>query len=224
MASFYYTYEDFGTNRRLKSLYPTQALADIAAFTDSTLTANQGAVDIPDNVSVGWVWDTTDAAWREQEFGDLSELEQKKSSAQKLHTYLIDTRAAIQLVAHERIQAHVQHLQEFEAMAHWANYVVAHMSSISTALFIAWTERMVLGPSGATDLHSLFEQVHGLEDVKIPLEACAWVDPADATQVVGLDTARGNSTQNTPTNWFMGETTDLYDIDLANGAWIRELT
>ena len=34
-----------------------------------------------------------------------------------------------------------------------------------------------------------------------------------------------NSTQNTVTlAYFDGETVDLYDIDLGNGAWIRELT
>ena len=109
-----------------------------------------------------------------------TELGQKQIACQQLHNYLINTRNEIQLVAHERIQSHVQHLQEFEAMAHWANYVAAHMTTITNAQFIAWAEKMVDGPSGAANLHDLFEQVHGLEDVAIPLEACAWVNPADA--------------------------------------------
>ena len=109
-----------------------------------------------------------------------TELGQKQIACQQLHNYLIKTRNEIQLVAHERIQAHVLYILEFEAMAHWANYVAAHMTSISNAQFIAWTGKMVEGPDGADNLHDLFEQVHGLTDVNIPLEACAWVDPADA--------------------------------------------
>ena len=91
-----------------------------------------------------------------------TELGQKQIACQQLHNYLINTRNEIQLVAHERIQSHVQHLQEFEAMAHWANYVAAHMTTITNAQFIAWAEKMVEGPSGAANLHDLFEQVHGL--------------------------------------------------------------
>ena len=95
-----------------------------------------------------------------------TELGRKQIAAQGLHDYLILTRDAIQAVAHERIQAHVFWLLEFEAMAHWANYVAAHMTSITVDQFIAWTQRMAQGPSGATDLHdALFEQVHELEDM-----------------------------------------------------------
>ena len=39
------------------------------------------------------------------------------------------------------------------------------------------------------------------------------------------DAARDRSTQgNSTAPWFEGETTDLYNVDLGNGAWIRELT
>ena len=46
----------------------TQDKADTEAAGDTSLMANQGAVDIPNHVSVGWVWDTTDSVWREAEF------------------------------------------------------------------------------------------------------------------------------------------------------------
>ena len=126
-----------------------------------------------------------------------TELGQKQIACQQLHNYLINTRNEIQLVAHERIQSHVQHLQEFEAMAHWANYVAAqHDDHHQRPVYCVGCDKMVEGPSGAANLHDLFEQVHGLEDDKIPLEACAWVNPAtDATEVVTLEMARGNSTQ-----------------------------
>ena len=124
MASFYYTYEDLGTNRRLKSLYLTQALADIAAFTDSTLTANQGAVDIPDNVSAGWVWDTTDAAWRETGFGDLSELEQRKSAARTYHNQLRAWREGVEVEAPYHNPDFTIIADKFLAYAHWAGYIV----------------------------------------------------------------------------------------------------
>ena len=134
-----------------------------------------------------------------------TELGQKQIACQQLHDYLINTRNEIQLVAHERIQSHVQYLQEFEAMAHWANYVAAHMTTITNAQFIAWAEKMVDGPSGTANLHDLFEQVHGLTDANIPLEACMWVNPTDVTEVVGLDTARTKSTQDTANDpWFEG--------------------
>ena len=154
-----------------------------------------------------------------------TELGQKQEAAQALHDSLIAAREAIMQVAPEKIQAHVQRLLEFEAMGHWANYVAAHMTSITNAQFIAWAGKMSLGPDGVTSLQTLFEQVHDLADDKIPQEACAWVDPADADEVVALDVARNSSTQDGNGNaWFEGETVDLYDVDLGNGAWIRELT
>ena len=81
MANFFYIYEDFGVNRRLKGMYVTQDKADSEAAGDISLTANQGSVDIPNHVYVGWVWDTTEAKWREPEFSDLSVLKQLKTAA-----------------------------------------------------------------------------------------------------------------------------------------------
>ena len=93
-----------------------------------------------------------------------TELGQKQIAAQALHDVLMFARGAILEVAPEKIQAHVQRLLEFEAMAHWANYVVAHMSSITSAQFVTWATKMIQGPSGQTSLQDLFEQVHALAE------------------------------------------------------------
>ena len=90
MANFFYIYEDFGSNRRLKGMYVTQDKADTEAAGDISLMANQGAVNIPDNVSVGWVWDITDSVWREPNFTDQDELNQRKSAARTYHNQLRD--------------------------------------------------------------------------------------------------------------------------------------
>ena len=65
----------------------------------------------------------------------------------------------------------------------------------------------------------------------IPTQACAWVNPADQTEVVGLAEAREKSTAETPagatsatTGWFQGEVVELTDVDLGDGDWIRSLT
>ena len=97
-----------------------------------------------------YLYDTVKSEWRLEEVSDLSDLAQKKAAAQDLHDSLDLARDIILSVAPEKIQAHVQRLLEFEAMAHWANYVAAHMTSITNAQFIAWAEKMTSGPSGVT--------------------------------------------------------------------------
>ena len=101
-------------------------------------------------------------------------------------------------VAPEKIQSHVQRLLEFEAMAHWANYVAAHMASITNAQFLAWAGKMGLG-SGRGDFHSdsLRAGARANGRLQTPQEACAWVNPADASEVISLSSARArsNSTQ-----------------------------
>ena len=159
-----------------------------------------------------------------QPFDASTPLGQKQKAAQELHDDLDSARELIMQVAPEKIQSHVQRLLEFEAMAHWANYVVAHMTSITSAQFVAWAQKMREGPSGVTSLQTLFEAVHLLTETAIPQEACAWVNPTDTTEVIQLKDARSQSTQEGESSaWFDGETVDLYDVDLGNGAWIGEL-
>ena len=157
-----------------------------------------------------------------QPFDASTPLGQKQKAAQELHDDLDSARELIMQVAPEKIQSHVQRLLEFEAMAHWANYVVAHMTSITSAQFVAWAQKMREGPSGVTSLQTLFEAVHLIPEAGIPQEACAWVNPTDTTEVIQLKDARDESTQG-ENAWFDGETVDLYDVDLGNGAWIGEL-
>ena len=167
MANFFYVYEDFGSNRRLKSLYLTQALADIAALPDISLTANQGAVDIPDNVSVGWVWDTTDAKWREPGFGDLSELNQRKSAARTLHDALLGWEAGVLEVRHEKPTLDVNRAFDFLCYAHWANYIVFTNvnDSWTAAQQIAWAFAMTLGAADITTVQEFFQHAHTIEEV-----------------------------------------------------------
>ena len=226
MASFFYVYEDLGTNRRLKALYLTQALADIAALPDITLTANQGAVDIPDNVSAGWVWDTTKSEWRETEFGDLSELDQKKAAARGLHDQLLAWEAGVLEVRHEKPTIDVNRAFDFLCYAHWANYIVFTNANDTwtAAQQTAWAYAMTLGAADITTVQEFFQHAHTIGEAAVPQEACAWVNPNDAVAVpTGM--ARMKSTQDTeePT-WFAAEETDLTMIELGNGAWIEDLT
>ena len=113
---------------------------------------------------------------------------------------------------HEKPQADVERVEQFIAMAHWATYVAAHMG-ILTDNFETWVELMVLGPEHASTVQEYFQSAHGLGRAdKIPTQACAWVDPTDQTQVVGLNMARSGSTCSTPSQaprqlrsgWFHG--------------------
>ena len=148
-------------------------------------------------------------------------------AALALHESFHDASAGVHSVRHEKPQVDVARAEQFIAMGHWANYVVAHMAidgDITVAQFEAWATAMALGASDVTTVQSYFEKAHLLNEVDIPLEACAWVDPDDAV-AVELHTARKNSTQETDLTqqWFSGETVDLTEIDLGNGAWIRRL-
>ena len=225
MANFYYIYEDLGIHRRLKNLYVTQALADIAAFSDPNLTANQGAVDIPDNVSAGWVWDTTDSQWRESDVGDLSELDQRKTAARALHAALLGWEAGVLEVRHEKPTIDVNRAFDFLCYAHWANYIVFTNANDTwtAAQQTAWAYAMTLGAADITTVQEFFEQSHTIDEAAVPQEACAWVNPNDAV-AVNTANARMESTQDTDPTWFDGEETDLTMIELGNGAWIEEIT
>ena len=227
MANFFYIYEESGIYRRLKGMYVTQAKADSEAAGDVSLTANQGAVDIPDHISVGWVWDTSNSMWLESE---VTELSRRKAAAKTLHNYLKGVTEGIHAVRHEKPQADVEKAEQFIAMAHWGNYVAAHMGMLIDN-FETWVERMVEGAEHVSNTQELFMSVHGLDEPAIPTQACAWVSPIDQTTVEGLNMARNKSTLNTPAiatvatdGWFGGEVVELTDIHLGDGDWIRSLT
>ena len=79
--SGYYTYEADGVNHRLKGIHGTQADADTEAATDTDLLANQGASEFPNDILIGWLYDTGDSEWRPQQATDLSAVDQAKAAA-----------------------------------------------------------------------------------------------------------------------------------------------
>ena len=60
----YYIYEDHGVNRRLKGTYGSQAQADAAAILDGAATAFQGSSEFPNDIAIGWIYDTVKSEWR----------------------------------------------------------------------------------------------------------------------------------------------------------------
>ena len=162
-------------------------------------------------------------------FDETTPLGRKQQAALNLHNGLVVVREQILIAAPGKVQAHVQRLLEFEAMKHWANYLV--MNSPNTwgvDESIAWAEQSLFPPEGVTSVQTLFEQIHNLHETQIPVEACTWVNPYTAVSCT-LGEARmfswgegGNGSPNVP--WFAGLTSDLFDVDQDNGSWIWALT
>ena len=190
----------------------------------------------PEGVCSGSHWDAATSVYTPRsgvgittDFDLDTLLGRKQKAALDLHNSLVVVREQILLAAPGKVQAHVQHVLEFEAMKHWANYLVAHSQNTWDAdHFIAWAEQSLLPPTGVTSIQSLYEQVHTMHETQIPVEACTWVNPYTAV-TCSLGEARmfswgegGNGTPNVP--WFAGLTADLYDVDQDHGAWIRALT
>ena len=161
----------------------------LVAAADSDFTPPSGHDFIPlstikaaydDEIWQGGTWDGTTYVPPDNiivPFDTSTPLGQKQAAAQALHDSLMAARGAILNVAPEKIQSHVQRLLEFEAMGHWANYVAAHMTSITNAQFIAWAGKMSLGPDGVTSIQTSSSRRTHWTMTDIPQEACAWVDP-----------------------------------------------
>ena len=82
MAGRYFiTYETASPNYWKAPLHKAQAGADAAATADTTLTAVQGDVAIPDGLRPGWIWDTTKTELQELALSDLSDLDEVKENA-----------------------------------------------------------------------------------------------------------------------------------------------
>ena len=110
-------------------------------------------------------------------FDPDTELGRKQIAATTLHEWLHGTSAGVHAIRHEKPQIDVQRAEQFIAMAHWANYVVAHMDSINIDQFEAWVTQMLIGATNVTSIQTYFEQAHTLEEEDIPQEACAWAEP-----------------------------------------------
>ena len=158
-------------------------------------------------------------------FDPDTELGRKQIAATTLHEWLHGTSAGVHAIRHEKPQIDVQRAEQFIAMAHWANYVVAHMT-LTIDQFEAWVAQMIVGATDVTSIQTYFEQAHTLEEGTIPQEACAWANPNDAV-AVNLSAAREKSTQgdagDVEGTWFENETAEITMVDLGNGAWIRRL-
>ena len=157
-------------------------------------------------------------------FDTSTDLGRKQVSAQELHDWLHSVTASIHAVRHEKPIVDTAALEQFVTAAHWVNYVVAHMTSIDAAEFKAWAEAMmewpenVTGTTHADRIQKLYEEAHDLDAAVIPTVAAGWVDPADPTDITTIPEVVSQST-----GWLTGETTDLTNINLGNGAWIRRL-
>ena len=80
-----------------------------------------------------------------------------------------------------------------------------------------WPEN-VTGTEFSDHIQKLYEEAHALDVDVIPTVAAGWVNPADPTDVASLATAAESSVMQ-----LAGETTDVTDINLGNGAWIGRL-
>ena len=149
MADFFYIYENFGVHRRLKGMYVTQAKADTEAATDTSLTANTGAVDIPDNVSVGWVWDTTKFEWREPEFNDLSVLGQLKAAALAQRERICGLAETLKANEHLFGAPDYDLAKDFLAYTLWGSRAVFMSSDLASGDKLSWA---FVSSGGPTDL------------------------------------------------------------------------
>ena len=210
-----------------ESWYATQALADAAAVAGGSLFhSHDGAVAIPNGWEAGWIRNRDDGTWRQLAVSDLPELGQRKAAASALHGALLGWEAGVDAVSHEKPIIDVHRALDFLCYGHWANYVVFTNANgtWTAAQQIAWAYAMTAGAADITTVQEFFEHAHTIEEIHVPQEACAWVNPNDAV-AVDTEESRLKSTQTTDeTPWFDGEETDLTMITLGNGAWIEEIT
>ena len=157
-------------------------------------------------------------------YDPTTELGRKQIAASALHTFLHEVSATIHAVRHEKPQVDVANVEQFIAMAHHANYVVAHMATVTIDLFEAWAAAMMLHPMGITNAQGYFETVHGAAANLIPQEANAWAAPLTGDIVLLQESRHYSQGDNTQPGWFVGEVVDLTSTTLGNGAWIRALT
>ena len=91
-----------------------------------------------------------------------TELGRKQIASTILHDYLKSVTEGVHAVRHEKPQIDVERAEQFIAMAHWANYITAHMSTINIDQFEAWTDAMITGAADVTSVQTYFEEAHTL--------------------------------------------------------------
>ena len=199
----------------LDSFYSESSIqvATARAATDDALTVHGSVVSVSDRVQPNWWFDGTDAFSADRPF---NELQQRKSSFTRLHIYLntLAVDLAMEGVAHPVAEVHAAH--NFPAFAHHAAYRVAHQATLTHAEKVAWAEAMLLGPSNASTIFEWYQRISVLDPVVGPVVPKAWVDPGNASQ----------KTVNEILELTFMEigVIPVSDIQLADGAWIEELT
>ena len=183
------------------------------AATDAALTVHGAAVLVADRVQPGWWFDGTDTFTADRPF---NELQQRQAAFTQLHGYLntLAIDLAAEGVAHPVAEVHAAH--NFPALAHHAAYRVGHHATLTHAQKVAWADAMLLGPSNAANVFQWYQQISMLTPVMGPTVPRAWVDPADASQTTVALALSSNFDA-------IGEI-PVSDTQLADGAWIEELT
>ena len=199
----------------LDSLYGESAIqaATARAATDDALALHGSVVSVPDRTQPGWWFDGTDAFAADRPF---NELQQRQAAFTHLHGYLntLAVDLAAEGVAHPVAEVHAAH--NFPAFAHHAAYRVAHHATLTHAQKVAWAEAMLLGPSEVASAFEWYQHISVLDPVAGPTVPRAWVNPVGAVRV--------------PVNLALTSdfdaigTTPVSDTQLADGAWIEELT
>ena len=183
------------------------------AATDAALTVHGSVVSVPDRVRPEWWFDGTDAFTADRPF---NELQQRKAAFTHLHGYLnaLAVHLAQEGMAHPVAEVHAAH--NFPAFAHHAAYRVAHHATLTHVKKVAWAEAMMLGPRDASTAFEWYQRISVLTLVVGPTAPKAWVDPETASQVTVEETLDSTFEE-------IG-TTPVSDTQLADGAWIEELT
>ena len=151
----------------------------------------------PGGPSVGGNWNILTSIYTPQTGGGvgyiydtLTDLGRKQTAATKLHDQLEIWTVDILDASHDKLRVDVDKALQFLAMAHWANYVVAQMSTVSTNQYLAWVDEIITGQSNLTNVQQYYESAHAVPADAVPQEACTWVDPFLAV-TVALGSARG---------------------------------
>ena len=189
-----------------------QAATERAAA-DNALTVHGPAVSVADRVQRGWWFDGTDVFAADRPF---TELQQRQAAFTQLHGYLntLAVDLAAEGVAHPVAEVHAAH--NFPAFAHHAAYRVAHHATLTHAEKVAWVVDMLLGPSDASTVFEWYQRISVLIPIAGPTVPKAWVNPDGPLRVTVEETLSLTFTQ-------IG-TMLVSDTQLADGAWIEELT
>ena len=188
-------------------------LAAARAATDVALTVHGSVVSVADRVQKGWWFDGTDVFVADRPF---NELQQRKAAFTHLHLFLntLAVDLAAEGVAHPVAEVHAAH--NFPAFAHHAAYRVAHHATLTHAQKIDWAEAMLLGPSDASTVFEWYQQISVLTPVVGPTTPKAWIRP--------IGTSRRTVSETLSQNINAFGATPVSDVQLADGAWIEELT